>query len=797
MLSHHASRPIAVAVLLALLASLAAPLPALAEEQAPPVDPPAEAPPPSESAPSDSAEPGTETSPAPIPEDDAAPPPTEALPEGEAPAEDPAPTPQEPSGEMGLPEMIEAAPEGTTVAVVAEDGALLPLVSEQAAEIAVRGDPIWCPASVKAPTPNLNGCTDSYTTFAALLGALALPSVTPADGIIWIDAAYTGAGEGGLVNINGSLLALAAFAPFKLTLRGGWDGVEGSKLIVGTSTFSATRLQIQNWGNDVTLSDILIANAPVGDALVVTTSGNITLTRVEASNNTGRGARLDNTSATTPRVVSISDSQFNDNNATGGFSVLSDGAITLTNITAGYYDEVTDMSYGNVGYGAILDNTTGTAGVSLKGINTFSINSGTGLQIASNGAITANDLTASGNTSGGRGAYLDNDSSPTAAGVTLTGTNIFADNASIGLDVSSAGPITLNNIHAHASATGYGANLANAGAATAQPVTLTGASSFKYNYNTGLRIRSNGAVTLNSITASGSAAGAGASVSNDYSGFSSPVTLTGSSVFNDNFYDGLTVASYGAIKAANVSASSNALVSHVGYGISLDNHFAASPQAVTLTGTTTVSGNYTAGLRISSAGGISVQNLTARDTTHGSGASLTNTGAPAQKVTLSGTNTFIGNYAYGLEIASAGAVTLSNLRATGNGPGANNPGVYIDNSGATAAQKVTLTGANAFHDNYGAGLAVNATGAIAASNLTVSGNAAGGASLDNTGAPTAQPVSLTGKNVFSNNVGDGLYVFSRGAVSLASLTASGNSTGYGVYVNNRDGPDDSPTAPSA
>jgi len=129
------------------------------------------------------------------------------------------------------------------------------------------GDPIWCPASLSAPTPGLNGCTASSDSLAALLTVLT--GAQPAqDGIIWIQAGT----DPSVTSVTFNAGTLSTMAEYKLTLRGGWDGNSGSTLISGTSTFGA-RLAITNWLNDVTLSDIEIANAPAGNALEITTTG--------------------------------------------------------------------------------------------------------------------------------------------------------------------------------------------------------------------------------------------------------------------------------------------------------------------------------------------------------------------------------------------------------------------------------------------------------------------------------------------------------------------------------------------
>jgi len=768
--TRHPSRVIAGAALLALVLSFIAPFPVLAEETPPPAEPTAEA-----TLPPDTAAPEIGATPAPTDE----PPPTASEMTQAAPVDEVAPVNDADAAEPALAELIELAPDGTTIAVVGESGELLPLASEGAAEVIAGGDPVWCPASVSAPTPGLNGCTPSRTRFIELIGDLASLPI-PADGIIWIADDYDSSGEGGLVDLNGDT-TLSALAPFKLTLRGGWDGIPGSKLITGVSTFNGTLLYVRHWQNDVTLTDLEIANTADLEALVVTTTGNITATRIFSHDNAGTGARLDNRDGSN-KAVTVTSSQFEDNGNQAGLEVLSAGKITLTNV----------LALRNDAQGALLDNGSysTSAGVSLTGLSTFSENGETGLYVYSRGPITAADLTAKGNgtTWNGYGADLDNHNAPSAQAVTLTGTNIFTSNYSGGLNIASAGAIKLNGLIADSN-DGAGAQILNTSAASDQPIILTGSSTFKYNQGDGLYIASRGPVTLNNISASGSAAGRGLEISTTSSS-TAGVSLTGVNTFNANYHDGLYIFSNGLIKINSATALGNGFGSGNGYGATLYNAASASRPGVTLTGTNNLSGNRYQGLYLRTKGPVAISNLTASDN-NSYGADIDNTAsgtASPQKVTLSGKNVFSGNTAHGLLVYTYGAIAASNLTVTNNGlPG--NPGAYLQNSWGTSAQPVTLSGINLFTGNGQTGLEIYSLGVIKVSSLTANGNGAAGifgngAYLSNSSA--ANPgagITLSGTNVFSDNHSYGLLAFSRGPLALANLTASGNG-GSGVNLEN-------------
>lgn len=133
--------------------------------------------------------------------------------------EEPSPTEEETTEEPLLADL----PEGTEIVVLNEDGEVVSLASQEAADAIIVGDPVWCPSNVANPTPGLNGCSGSYATFAALITD---PTFLAGgkDGVIWIASNYNGA-DNSTINLNGSILT--NLANFKLTLQGGWcDGTD-------------------------------------------------------------------------------------------------------------------------------------------------------------------------------------------------------------------------------------------------------------------------------------------------------------------------------------------------------------------------------------------------------------------------------------------------------------------------------------------------------------------------------------------------------------------------------------------
>jgi hypothetical protein len=90
----------------------------------------------------------------------------------------------------------------------------------------------------------------------------------------------------------------------------------------GTVTITATTDQFNYFSS---------YNARTG--LVVDSFGNISLSKVNASENYGRGAELYNDLAPTPKTVMVTNGIFNDNN-NDGLLILSKGAVTLSGVMA-------------------------------------------------------------------------------------------------------------------------------------------------------------------------------------------------------------------------------------------------------------------------------------------------------------------------------------------------------------------------------------------------------------------------------------------------------------------------------
>lgn len=376
---------------------------------------------------------------------------------------------------------------------------------------------------------------------------------------------------------------------------------------------------------------------------------------------------------------------------------------------------------------------------------------------------------------------------------------------------SNQGAISLNNIISTGT---FGANLGNDGYLTAYPVTITN-SEFDDNYTLagtyGLMIVTKGAVKLNGVSASGNK-GTGVSISGGSSftinnlltsdnyfsgdGFSlftnavAPVTMT--NVFsNGNYSNGLSVYSKGAITLANIEALNNIN----GTGIKIGD-FANPTGAVKVTNAN-ANANGLDGLSVYSKSSITLDTVSAVHNQGGNGVYLDNclettpgkcTGTGAVSVTSKTINNFDENFQSGIYIRSSGAITLSDFTAVNNQFVAVAIGNAYTGAIGGVTVKTSLPGSkNLIASTNNGGLGIDSNGPIIVANTDSVGNRGYGASLVNY-YPTliGQPVTITNSSFDKNTVTDGLWVLSKGAISLTNVSASGN-VGSGATLNNTSG----------
>ena len=166
---------------------------------------------------------------------------------------------------------------------------------------------------------------------------------------------------------------------------------------------------------------------------------------VKSNNNTGHGAFLSNTAGNGNITIdsvsndgSSGSSEFN-GNTKDGLSAFSNGDITLTDVTA---DGDQNLNYD----GAYLDNSSGSGAIRVDN-STFNNNTGgDGLTILSNGDITLTGVTADNNYDDG--VYLDNTSGSGNISVDNTSGGDFSGNNVNGLKAYSNGNVGLTYVTA-------------------------------------------------------------------------------------------------------------------------------------------------------------------------------------------------------------------------------------------------------------------------------------------------------------------------------------------------------------
>jgi hypothetical protein len=254
--------------------------------------------------------------------------------------------------------------------------------------------------------------------------------------------------------------------------------------------------------------------------------------------------------------------------------------------------------------GADLDNATGSImahDVKLTGTNTFNGNQSTGLNVNTLGAISISNVTAKDSVNG-YGVYLDSDTEGKA--ITVSGTNNFSGNLSLGLAIWALGPITVNNISAIDN-DGGGAYLTNIAAAGAWAVKVTGTNWLEDNSSDALEVYSKGAISANSITSINNATGV--LLQNcDWVGSCNPGTTAGITLTGTNYFYGTTgggvglrVRSNGAVTLSNITDNGN-----TGGGLDVE----ASASVTITCGSFT--GNGGPGMDITSAGTITLKGVT-------------------------------------------------------------------------------------------------------------------------------------------------------------------------------------------
>ena len=591
------------------------------------------------------------------------------------------------------------------------------------------------------------------------------------------DSQVTGCGAGNTsfgmkVSTNGPVTIDGLVASGN-TLQGLW--VQGfSRLSIKNAVFSNNTddgaYLLSTRPAPVTLENIYASKNNRAGVNLRTDGGSVIIKNIQANYNNNpsgyAGLQISNNLGTVMAPVSIFSSRFNNNNS-DGLAVISKGNITLTNVSA----------MDNGARGVTLQNFEGTGSVVIKSsligdYYDFSRNGATGIDIQTAGAVTVSNVFANDTRNGYSGMSVLSNTAPSDKPVTISRA-WFNDNGA-GLGVNARGTITIIDVSASGNTENYGISLTNTdgmGNIILKSSTAAAIMNFDDNKWNGIRIRTNGSVLVSNITANhnGLLGQNGIDINNDDGNTANapkPVTLAKADV-NFNGAYGLYVVSEGLVTLTDVSASDNGAS-----GAQFDGAYLGTAGGVTVKTSSAsrfaeFSRNPAVGLRISAKGTVTLANLGAND------------------------NGFISGFGtHGIMIenrAAAGNILVTNVSASRNGIGADGSGLYIYHEVPGLGGNVTVRSSSpsvyyAFDGNGRYGLDINTQGAVAVSNIiTNSGNGYSGIYIDNQRLQNNRPISVT-RAILQGNLNTGLSIRANSAVTLENIEAINNSQ-QGVLVN--------------
>jgi hypothetical protein len=639
------------------------------------------------------------------------------------PSQEPVATPQPVMAEepvSGILPIFEQLPEDTTVVVYEENGDILPLATQAAADALADPDPQFCPAGFPPPNPP---CAPVRTTIAdAVNDAYAAGG----DGTIYVEAGTFSED----VTIDGTLFT--GPAPTILNMVGAGSGlsiVDGFIQILNMNSFTLSGfttndyVQMHDNSGALNLTDILAgASGGVSDGTAIVHvynhSGDITLTDVIANNGSDFGAQLDNTAGS--GNITVDASTFTGNDI--GLEVYSAGSITLTDAVAS----------SNIVNGAYLDTSAGTGDISVTN-STFDSNTLYGLVNYSAGDITLDGVTANNNISF---TGILADTSTYGTGSINISNSVVSGNGTNGLEAYSSGGITLNDVTAgnNGDLGAYLDNTAGTGDINIIDSTFSG--------NTGYGVLG---FSMGDITVSGSTFD-----TNDLGAYLDNIIGTGNiSVTNvtvtDNIDHGLSIQSSGSTTLDTVTASGNGL----------DGVIAGSAPGGINVVNSTFTGNGIYGFAAISSGTVTLNGVVSSGNTSG-GIAIDNTSGSGGVIVNN--SIFSGNTGFGFQAFTDGNSTLDGVTANNNG----SVGLAIDGTGSISINN------SIFDANTDRGLLLTTDGNVILENVT-----AGNSNFDGVFINAAGNITVTCGS-YENNGGYGINNFNGSPMTLDSVDFSGN-----------------------
>ena len=460
------------------------------------------------------------------------------------------------------PSLMEQIPDNTEVVVVNTKGKAEPLATQEAADAVVESDPMWCPAGVE---PGGTGCTDSFSSFDALLSELENNASYQGAGIIYVEMGDYVTSES---SINFNNYNLNNIIGFDLTIQGGWNTSDNTtgKTTGATTTFDIPIVigsETNPWGGSLTLQNIIVSGVVDDVGLTVFSAGDVTILESEFTNNDVAGVFID-----AGQNVRIEKTKVNDNGSNNwnvvdgkGLEIKSGGSVVLSDVEANDnqifgadIDAGGPVTIGNSFFNGNLMYTTGWTDFY-----------GYGLTVVALGDIALNNVEANENFLWGASLKGPNvDIANSFFNRNVTDSVSFIDDT--GLIVVSAGRVNLENVEANENRL-IGADIQAGG-----QISIINST---FNRNFGITVDDNGneiyhGYGLQAVSDSGPIVLTDVEANNNYffganletSGY---VNISGSS-FSNVFYgadipeeqvEGLTVVSGDYVSLSEVAANNN------------------------------------------------------------------------------------------------------------------------------------------------------------------------------------------------------------------------------------------------
>ncbi len=191
-------------------------------------------------------------------------------------------------------EVIQILPEETGLVVVDDQGASVPLASEEAAQIIAGGDPMFCPEGVVFGDASCQSFPQVGLPGTALQQALNYArSLTNASGTIYVESGYT---ENASVIIDEDSFTTDSDSTVNLQLLGGYSfapdltygTVVGTSTINGNFTVRDFSSPSGSYAGGFFLSNFIINETGAANAVSVINADNVTLSNIQV-NESGTG----------------------------------------------------------------------------------------------------------------------------------------------------------------------------------------------------------------------------------------------------------------------------------------------------------------------------------------------------------------------------------------------------------------------------------------------------------------------------------------------------------------------------